>query len=162
MLRSVKFLYPLFFFLSASCTASEARNISLAGTWKCGPYAIEGERFKITALETSTYLTDGGYRSSSELTVRLAGGKVVKTRDRSFGNWALKRGIIEIDYRKVEFLSSDDPAYTVEMGQRDSDAQQKKKNWAKYKIMDLNEKLILLPVETMYKAAAVKITCVRI
>jgi hypothetical protein len=161
MFRSGKFIYLLFFFLSASCTAGDARNVSLLGAWKCGPYAMAGERFDITAMETSTYLTDGSYRATSELTVRLAGGKVVKTRDRSYGSWTLKNDIIEIRYNKVEFLSSDDPAYTTEMGQADSDAQQKKKNWAKYKILELNDKLILLPVESMYKAAEVTVTCVR-
>ena len=162
MFGAVKYLYLLFFFWSVSCAAGGTPNISLPGVWKCGPYTMAGERFDITAVEISTYLKDGSYRSTSELTVRLAGGKVVKTRERSYGSWTLLNDIIEIRYNKVEFLSSDDPAYTKEMGQAASNAQQKKKNWAKYKILELKDKLIMLPIELMYKAAEVKVSCVRI
>jgi hypothetical protein len=157
----MKFLVLILFFVSACCSAGDARNVALLGTWKCGPYSMVGDGFETTATETSTYQTDGSYRGTTELSVRLASGKVVNTTSSSFGSWSLKDDIIEISYDKVEFLSSDEPTYTVEMGQADADAQLKKKNWSKSRILELDGKLTTVPVESMYKGAEVEVTCVR-
>lgn len=136
--------------------------MALLGAWNCGPYNMAGKGFDMTAAHTAHYAMDGSYRVTSELIVRAANGKIVKMRDRSFGSWTLKDDIIEIHYDKVEFLSSDDPAYTVQMGQASADAQQTKKNWAKSRILELGEKkLITVAVESMYKGAEVTVTCLR-
>lgn len=161
MNRSIK-LILLFFFLGSACScAGIVPSMPLQGVWKCDPYTLTGKGFATTATETSTFLMDGSYRGTSELIIRLESGRVVKTRDRSFGNWTLKDNIIKIHYDKVEFLSSDDPTYTVQMGQSNADAQQKKKNWSKSKILHLDDKLVTSPIESMYKGADVVVTCVR-
>ena len=109
----------------------------------------------------STYASDGSYRETSETAYRLTNGKVVTLRDRSRGSWTLKDDVIFVRYDKVEFLSSDDPAYTVKMGQDSADAQQKKKTWSKSRILELGDRLVKFPVEAMYKGAEVKVTCHR-
>lgn len=68
---------------------------------------------------------------------------------------------LESHFGKSEFLWSDDPTYTIAMGQEDLDAQVKKKDWAKSKILELGEKLVTTPIESMYKGAEVVSTCVR-
>lgn len=158
----MKFLLILLLFGVAAPTMADARSAALLGVWNCGPYTVAGEGFSVTGTETSTYLMDGKFRGTSEYAVRLASGRVVRMRDRSFGSWTLKNDIIEIRYDKVEFLSSDNPAYTVQMGQAAADAQQEKKNWSKAKILELGDKLITVPVEAMYKGAEVVVTCVRL
>lgn len=151
----------IFFLISAPCSATDARRAALLGTWICGPYAMAGEEFSMTVVESATYLDNGNYLTVSDLKIRLKNGKIITTRDRSSGRWALTDDLINIHYDKVEFLSSDDPDYTIQMGQAAADAQQKKKSWAKYRILELQEKLIILPVKPMYEAAASAVTCVR-
>jgi hypothetical protein len=122
---------------------------------------MAGEGFAMTAVESATYLGNGNYLTVTELKIRLKNGKIITASERSSGSWALADDVVNIRYDKVEFLSFDDPAYTKQVGQAAVDAQQKKKNWAKYRIIELEEKLILLPVEPLYAAAASAVTCVR-
>ena len=161
MKRFLKSFVQLSIVGSVCCSAAGARNTALERIWKCGPYSVGGPGFLTTVTDTSIYDKDGSYRETSEKSVRLTDGRVVNLRDRSFGTWVIKTDIIEIRYDRVEFLSSDDPAYTVKMGQADADAQQKKKNWSKSKIRELGDKLVTFPVESMYKGAEVQVTCVR-
>lgn len=157
----MKSLIFLLFFGSAFCRAGDAPNVALHGTWKCDPVTMVGTGFDLTLTSNKTYQRDGSYRGTSDVAVRVANGKVVRTRDRSFGSWTLKEDIIKVHYDKVEFLSSDDPAYTLKTGQMDADAQQKRKNWSKSKILTLDDKLVTVPVESMYKGAEVVVTCAR-
>lgn len=141
--------------------ANDFQREALLGVWKCGPYTMVGEGFDVTAAGTSSFGKDGTYTSTSDLTVQLQSGKVVKTRDRAFGSWSFDGRVIEIHYDRTEFLWSDDPSYTVEQGQRNADAQLKKKSWTKEKVLELGERLTTIPVESMYKGAEVPVTCVR-
>lgn len=149
------------FVVSATCSAGNVSAVALLGEWNCNPYNLVGEGFNLTATESSTYRIDGTYLATTALTIRLASKKTVRTRAKSFGNWTLIDDVIRIQYKRMYFLSSDDPTYTVQMGQEDADAQQKKKSWSKAKILELGDKLVTATVESMYKEAEVVVTCVR-
>ena len=154
----------VFSFYFQSTVISQAKNIenhALLGEWRCGPYTMTGEGFEVTVTEAVVYRIDGSYESTSDLTLRLESGRVVRTKDRAFGSWGIDEGIIEVRYSKVKFLWSDDPTYTIEMGQHDADAQLRAKSWSKAKIVRLDEKLITTTVEPMYEGAKTTVMCVR-
>jgi hypothetical protein len=147
---------------STCCQAAEARRAALIGPWACGPITMAGPGFDVILSYTIDYLKDGSYREMSDSTVKAASGRTVKTRSSGQGAWTLNKGIIETRGGKSEFLSSDDPAYTVEMGQGHLDAENKKKNWSKSQILALDAKqLRKIPIEVMYKQAAVEVNCLR-
>ena len=134
---------------------------ALLGDWKCGPTTMVGEDFQVTTSTATTYGPDGRYQSLSEINVQLSSGKVVRTRDQVWGSWSLKGRIVEVRYARVKFLWSDDPSYTVDMGQEDAEAQLRKKDWAKLRIISYGSEMVTTPIESMYKGAEVLTTCVR-
>ncbi|MDQ1817280.1 hypothetical protein [Massilia scottii] len=161
MTRLFKFVSLSVFLVSTCCVAESAERAALLGEWKCGPYTMAGPELTITVEQTSNYSNDSKFWAIAEVDIRLTNGKVIKTRNRASGNWSLKNRIIEIHYDNVEFLSSGDPSLTVAMGQAALDAQQKKRNWARFKVLELGKRFVSVPLEVINKAAEVEVICIR-
>ena len=115
----------------------------------------------ITVVEQRLYSEDGSYFELSTSSIKLNGGRVITTKSNISGSWQLTEGIIELQFNSTAFLSSDDKDYSLEMGQRDADAQLQKKNWSKGKVLEFGKRLVTTPVQSMYKAAEVVVTCGR-
>jgi len=133
----------------------------IQGQWRCDPYTMNGPGMTITVVEQRLYSKDGSYFESSTSSTKLNGGRVITTKSNISGSWQLNEGIIELQFKSTAFLSSDDKDYSLEMGQRDADAQLQRKNWAKEKVLEFGKRLVTTPVQAMYKAAEVIVSCRR-
>lgn len=131
------------------------------GTWNCEPYTMNGKNMTITVEEQHTYGKDGSYSELSTSTIKGDSGGTVTTKSSLSGSWLLTKGVIELQFNSGGFFFSSNRNYTLEMGQHDLDAQLKKKNWAKMKILESRKRLVTTTVDPMYKEAQVLVTCTR-
>jgi hypothetical protein len=146
--------------LLVPCTVLGApSNADIEGAWKCGPYEMQGSEFVIVATDRPTYSSDGKFTEVGIATYTDSDGSSVRMETRLTGNWMLIKDIIEIHFTSAEFVSSDSPAFPVAKGQASLDAQMKRKNWGKKRVLSYGEKLVTVPVEALNKQAEVQVSC---
>lgn len=144
------------------CQWLGGEKAQLLGTWSCGPYSMSGPGFEVTVRSVRAYAHAREFSEESRVHVVTSDGKSVRTRDRSRGTWSFDGDVIETRIAQVVFLESDDPNYPVEMGQEDLDSQLRLKNWSKVRVLELGDGLLVtMPVESMYKGAEVRVTCLK-
>jgi hypothetical protein len=145
--------------LSPATVLSDPKYSDIVGSWLCGPYEIKGSDFSVSAIDRTTYSADGQVTEWSTVTITMPDGTIVRTESRYEGHWTLTGDIIEREYKTWKFLSSDSPTISIAKGQASVDAQMQRKNWSKSRILEYDEQLVTIPVESMYKEAEVRVSC---
>lgn len=139
--------------------SAEVTNNDLIGVWHCGPYDMVNDNMVISTKEHKTYNKSGYFKEISTSTLRFSSGGSTTMQIKLEGQWTLAENVITVQFNKATFLSSDNPNYTIAMGQRQADKQMQAKNWAKIKVDVQGDKMIYSPIETMYKEAQVMVRC---
>lgn len=153
-------------FLAASGSATAATPVSpsdLAGTWRCGPTVMQGPGFTVTVTDETTRLPDGTFTGHTRSVISSPGKVPLTLQDRSAGTWELAGDVVRSRINHVEFLSASDPSVTKEAGQKAQDEQLAKKSVYESRILEFNgTRSRSIPVNSMYKEAAVESNCERI
>ena len=124
---------------------------------------MHGPNFDLTVTEITTNNADHTFVTSTESVIVPNGGAAVITKDEAYGTWHLEGNIVTTEFLKSTFLSSSDPSVGKEIGQRIQDEQLKKKSIYQSRILELSDdKSRSIPVNPMYKEAAVESSCHRI
>ena len=147
--------------LLVSCASPKPKTDQLIGNWICGPYSMKVKNLKITVVDRVKYDPSGKYNELSDVMIKTADGDQVAMKSTLVGSWRLDGKIIYEKFDRGEILSSDNPRYSVASGQKALDAELFKKNWAKKQVLELGKRLVVKPVESMYKEAEVVVSCVR-
>jgi hypothetical protein len=150
--------------IGSSAAASPSLAVSdLAGAWRCGPTLMLGPGFTVTVTDETTRLTDGTFTSHTTTVIAAPGKPPITLRDRSNGTWELKGDVVSSHVLRAEFLSASDPSITKEAGQKAQDDQLAKKSVYTSRILEFTgTRSRSIPVNPMYKEAAVESRCVRI
>ena len=147
-------------------TAASAKPLShsdLVGTWRCGPTVMQGPGFTVTVTDETTKLSDGTYSGHSSTVISAPGKPALTLPDRSSGTRELVGDVVKSRIDQIEFLSASDPSITKEAGQRAQDEQLAKKSVYESRILEFTgTRSRSIPVNYMYKEAAVESTCERI
>lgn len=134
---------------------------NIEGTWSCDPYTMKGKNITITVEERHKYEKGGMYSERGTSTITVLDGRTVTTESSLSGSWLLSNGIIELEFTSGKFLSSSSQNYTIQMGQDALDAELKKKNWSKMRVLEFHKRLVTTAVDPMYKEAQVLVSCNR-
>ncbi len=132
----------------------------LIGVWYCGPYEMKSGDMAIRTKEQKHYRVDGSYSEIAISTVRFGSGVVTTMKMRLDGRWQQQADEVTVQFDKATFLSSDNPNYTIAMGQLQADSQMAKKNWAKSLVLVLGDKMMYRPIDAMYKETEVEVRCI--
>ena len=146
--------------IAASIALSSASQ-DVQGSWTCGPYELTGEEFTALATDRTHYEPSGDYLSEGEATYTFYETEKVTVRMRHKGTWSVENGVIHVIYDSAQFLSSDSPIFTVAMGQAGLDAQMKKRNWVKKRILRHTPNLVTIPVDPLHTAARIEVSCAK-
>ena len=135
----------------------------LLGTWRCGPTVMQGPGFTVTVTDETTNKADGTYTGQTTTVIAAPGQPPLTLLDRSNGTWELKGDVVRSHVLHVEFVSASDPSITREQGQKAKDDQLAKKSVYESRILELRDgRSRSVPVNSMYKEAAVESSCQRI
>lgn len=115
----------------------------------------------MTVVDHPIYYAGGGYGEVSDALITTVNGDQIRIKSSLEGSWKFDGKIIYVKFDRGQFLSSDNPGYSVAAGQNALDAQLLKKNWAKRKVLELGMRLVTRPVDPMYKDADVVVTCTK-
>jgi hypothetical protein len=137
------------------------KSSDLVGTWNCSPYEIKGDKYIIMTIDYPTYLSDGEFTERSTATLTTFDGTIANMEIRMHGRWTLTNDIIEILFTKGEFISSDNSAFPVSAGQESLDAQIKRKNWVKLRVLSSGDELVTMQIEAENKQAEVETSCIK-
>ena len=151
--------------LLTGCAATGAplSDQSLIGTWECGPTTMHGPNFDLVVTTRTTNNPDHSYSSLTTSVITSHGQAPITNKDIAYGLWRLEGDVITSVVEKVQFLSSSDPSLSNEQGQLIQEAQLKKKSVYKSRILDFNGNTSRsVPVDSMYKEAAVESSCRRV
>ena len=150
--------------MGSSAAASSSLALSdLVGTWRCGPTVMQGPGFTVTTTDETNRLADGTYTSHTTTVIAAPGKPAFTLQDRSNGTWELKGDVVTIHVIRAEFLSASDPSITKEAGQKAQDDQLAKKSVYESRILEITGgRTRSIPVNSMYKEAAVESSCERI
>ncbi len=148
---------------SACAGSLSLTEADLVGTWRCGPTAMQGPGFTVTVTDVTTKLPDGTYTANTSTVIAPPGKPSITLQDRSNGTWKLAGDIVTSHVTGVEFLSASDSSVTKEAGQKAQDDQLAKKSVYESRILEFTgNRSRSIPVNSMYKEAAVESTCERI
>lgn len=150
----------IFLLMACSKVWAKTNERELIGIWHCGPYEMRNADMTITTREQKKYRKDGGYTEVATSTVSLPGGVMTTMSMQLDGRWQLSDDVVTMTFDKATFLSSDNPNYTVAIGQQQADAQMAKKNWAKNHISIKGDRMLYQPLDAMYKEAEVLVRCI--
>lgn len=145
-----------------SGAGSTALMKDVVGSWKCGPYAMKGPDFSISVVDYPSYDSSGSFSELSVSTISMENGSSATTKTTSSGSWRLSGKIIEVTFKSIKFLSSDNPKYTIKMGQSDADALLHEKDWSRKEVLEHGARLVTRPVDAQHEEAVVTVSCVRI
>ena len=135
---------------------------ALIGTWRCGPTVMHGPNFDISVTTETANASDGTYSTLTTSVITPHGKPSITTTDRAWGTWLLEDDVITSTVQRVEFLTSSDPSITKEIGQQAQDAQVRKKSTYQSRILEFTGHFSRsIPVNSMYKEAAVESSCER-
>lgn len=148
---------------SAAATTSPLRPSDLVGTWRCGPTVMQGPGFTVTVTDETTKFPDATFTGYTRTVISAPGKAPLTLQDRSSGTWELVGDVVRSRINHVEFLSAPDPSVTKEAGQRAQDEQLAKKSVYESRILEFDgTHSRSIPVNSMYREAAVESTCERI
>jgi len=148
---------------SAAAATSPLSPSDFFGTWRCGPTVMQGPGFTVTVTDETTKLPDGTFTGHSRSVISAPGKAPLTLQDRSSGTWELVGDVVRSRINHVEFLSASDPSITKDAGQRAQDEQLAKKSVHESRILEFNgTHSRSIPVNSMYRDAAVESTCERI
>lgn len=150
----------------AGCSTSRESGLSdqaLLGAWECGPTTMHGPNFDLKVTVQTTNRPDHTYASLTTSVITPHGKSPVTNKDQAHGTWRLDGDIITSTVQQVEFLSSSDPTFSKELGQKVQDDQLRKKSTYQSRILEFNGDVSRsIPVNSLYKGAVVESSCRRI
>lgn len=158
-LMNIRALGCLLVILGPTIALGGPQDSDIVGAWICGPYEMQGPDLVVSAIDRTTYSSDGKLTNVSSVTYTSTDGKKVRFETRQEGTWTLKGDVIEMLYTSGTFLGSDSPTISMAAGQASVDAQMQRKNWAKARVLEYGERLVTVPVEAIYKEAEVRVSC---
>ena len=145
----------------AAC-ANPPKAADLTGTWKCGPTEMHGPGFTVTVSETTTNNASGTFTTDTTTVIAAPGKEPLTLLSRSSGTWELAGDVLRTHFKQAEFLSASDPSVSHETGQQAQDDQLKKKSTYESRILGIEGgRYRSVPVNPMYKEAAVESSCAR-
>ena len=148
---------------TAATASQQLRPSDLVGTWRCGPTVMQGPGFTVTVTDQTTKLPNGTYTGHTSTVISAPGKPALTLQDRSNGTWELSGDVVRTHVLRAEFLSASDPSITQEEGQKAQNDQLAKKSVYESRILELSGKRSRsIPVNSMYKEAAVESSCERI
>lgn len=148
---------------SAAATTPPISPADLLGTWRCGPTVMQGPGFTVTVIDETTKLPNGTFTGHTRSVISAPGKAPLTLQDRSSGTWELVGDVVRSRINHLEFLSASDPSVTKEAGQKAQDEQLAEKSVYESRILEFNgTHSRSIPVNSMYKEAAVESTCERI
>jgi hypothetical protein len=106
----------------AVCNAHEHQRNSIVGSWKCDPYTLNGNDRTVTVTEENTYYRDGSFLSLDTYTDVFSSGLKVSGKVKLVGSWKIASLLLSIQVTRAKYLFSDNPKFTVAMGQKMWDA----------------------------------------
>lgn len=148
--------------LALPCAALGASSQpDIVGAWTCGPYEMQGPDIEISAVDRRVYSEDGHFTEHGFATYTRADIKI-RVETRHTGTWSQQGDLIEIRFSSAEFLSSDNPAFTVANGQAMLNDIQRRKNWEKKRILKFDgQSMTTIPVDATSKQAEIEVSCSR-
>ena len=160
---SPKFAIAAMLVTSSAAASPSMTESDLVGSWRCGPTVMQGPGFTVTVTDETTKLRDGTYTAYTTTVIAAPGEAPITLQDRSNGTWELKGDVIRTHVIRSEFLSASDPSITKEAGQKAQDDQLAKKSVYETRILELTStRSRSIPINSMYKEAAVESRCERI
>jgi hypothetical protein len=115
--------------------------------------------FLVSAIDRTTYSSNGEITELSTVAYTLTDGSRVRFETQSEGKWTLTGDVIEVQWTSARFLRSDSPTISIAEGQASLDAQMQRKSWSKSRVLEYGERLVTIPVESVYKEAEVQVSC---
>ena len=163
MRRKITFVALLGLIGSAAAFALPLSPSDLVGAWRCGPTVMQGPGFTIAVTDETTKLADGTYTAHTSTVISAPDTPNITLQDRSSGTWELVGDVVKSRVIRAEFLSASDPSITNEAGQKAQDDQLAKKAVYETRILEISgTRSRSIPVNSMYKEAAVESACERI
>ncbi|WP_226467691.1 hypothetical protein [Luteimonas panaciterrae] len=152
--------------LMAACAAGRDAGLSdesLLGVWECGPTTMHGPNFDLVVTTRTTNNSDHTYSSLTTSVITPHGKHAITNKDLAYGSWRLEKGVVVSVVERVQFLSSSDPTFKNELGQKIQDDLLKKKSVFKSRILYFDGNISRsIPIDSMYKEAEVESTCRRV
>jgi hypothetical protein len=150
----------------AGCSTSRESGLSdqaLLGDWECGPTTMHGTSFDLVITVRTTNRPDHTYTSLTTSVITPHGKSPVTNKDQAHGTWRLDGDMITSTVQQVEFLSSSDPTFRKELGQKIQDDQLGKKSTYQSRILEFDGHVTRsIPVNSLYKEAVVESSCRRV
>ena len=160
---SPKFAIAAMLVTSAAAASQPIAQSDLLGAWRCGPTVMQGPGFTLTVMDETKKLPDGTYTAHTTTVVSAPGKAPITLKDRSNGTWELKGDVVRTHVLRAEFLFASDSSFTKEAGQKAQDDQLAKKSVYESRILELTgTRSRSIPINSMYKEAAVESRCERI
>ncbi len=148
------------------CSTSREPRLSdqaMLGDWDCGPTTMHGPGFDLVVTVRTTNRPDHTYTSLTTSVITPHGKSPVTNKDQAYGTWRLDGGIVTSSVQRVEFLSSSDPTFSKELGQKIQDDQLRKKSTYQSRILEFDGEVSRsIPVNSLYKEAIVESSCRRV
>lgn len=162
MIRKLLSLLPVALMMPLVACANPPETIDLTGTWKCGPTEMQGPGFTVTVSETTTNSPAGTFTTDTTTVIVAPGKEPLTLLSRSRGKWELAGGVLRTHFERAEFRSASDPSISHEAGQKAQDDQLMKKSLYESRILGIEGgRYRSVPVNSMYKEAAVETSCTR-
>ncbi|HEY0334090.1 MAG TPA: hypothetical protein VGC74_10320 [Stenotrophomonas sp.] len=133
------------------------------GVWDCGPTVMHGANSDVSRTTRTINNRDGSYSTLSTSLITPHGGTPVTNLDITKGGWQIVGEVVTSTVEDVMFVSSTDPAYSRDEGQRVLEAEAKKRSVFESRILEIDDRSSrAVPVSPKDKEAEVVSTCKRV
>lgn len=126
---------------------------------------MHGPNFDVEVTTRTTNNADLTYSSRTISVITPHGKDPVTNQDLSYGTWQLDGDIVISKVKRVEFISSSDPAFSHSIGQQILEGEVRKKSVYRSRLLHLDlgaGTSRSIPVDSMYKEAVVESSCRRV
>ena len=119
----LRFAVPIALLLVGGCaTTAPVGTAAVVGRWRCGPTPLHGTGFDVAVSTDTTYRADGRFSTLTRSVISRPGAAPVTTQDRAEGAWTLTGDVLRTTVQRATFVSSSDPAISLQAGQQLQDA----------------------------------------